>query len=118
MQCSCGKIPTFGDWRKYPQKKEVIDVMNESRLFKIVYYLLSKGHAAAPELAREFEVSVRTIYRDIDALSNAGRQEETAEFTYWIIMYLIMLCYRIRKSRSYYPHYKACPFWTMSMKRK
>lgn len=46
--------------------------MQESRLFKIVYYLLDKGQATAPELAEAFEVSVRTIYRDIDALSEAG----------------------------------------------
>ncbi len=46
--------------------------MNESRLFKIVYYLLDKGQATAPELAEKFEVSVRTIYRDIDVLSGAG----------------------------------------------
>ena len=46
--------------------------MQESRLFKIMYHLIDKGHATAPELAKEFEVSVRTIYRDIDALSGAG----------------------------------------------
>ncbi len=46
--------------------------MQESRLFKILYYLLDKGQATAPELAQRFEVSVRTIYRDIDALSGAG----------------------------------------------
>lgn len=46
--------------------------MRESRLFKIVYHLLDKGQATAPELAEKFEVSVRTIYRDIDALSGAG----------------------------------------------
>lgn len=46
--------------------------MQESRLFKIVYYLLDKGQATASELAEKFEVSVRTIYRDIDALSGAG----------------------------------------------
>lgn len=46
--------------------------MQESRLFKILYYLLNKGQVTAAELAREFEVSVRTIYRDIDALSGAG----------------------------------------------
>ncbi len=46
--------------------------MQESRLFKIVYYLLDKGRATAPELAKYFEVSVRTIYRDVDALSEAG----------------------------------------------
>lgn len=46
--------------------------MQESRLFKIVYHLLEKGQATAPELAEKFEVSVRTIYRDIDSLSAAG----------------------------------------------
>lgn len=46
--------------------------MKESRLFKIVYYLLEKGTATAPELAEELEVSVRTIYRDIDVISSSG----------------------------------------------
>lgn len=46
--------------------------MQESRLFKILYYLLGKEKVTAPQLAEEFEVSVRTIYRDIDALSSAG----------------------------------------------
>lgn len=46
--------------------------MSESRLFKILYYLLDKGTVTAPELAKKFEVSVRTIYRDIDMLSGAG----------------------------------------------
>ena len=46
--------------------------MQESRLFKIMYHLLDKGKATALELAEKFEVSVRTIYRDIDALSGAG----------------------------------------------
>lgn len=46
--------------------------MKEGRLFKIIYHLLQQGRSTAPELARELEVSVRTIYRDIDALSSAG----------------------------------------------
>lgn len=46
--------------------------MQESRLFKIVYYLLEKGKSTAPELSEKFEVSVRTIYRDIDVISSAG----------------------------------------------
>ena len=46
--------------------------MQESRLFKIVYYLLNKEQTTASELAETFEVSVRTIYRDIDVLSGSG----------------------------------------------
>ena len=46
--------------------------MTSSRLLKILLILLEKGHATAPELAEQFEASVRTIYRDIDALSAAG----------------------------------------------
>ena len=46
--------------------------MQESRLFRIVYYLIEKGKSTAPELAQKFEVSARTIYRDIDVISSAG----------------------------------------------
>lgn len=46
--------------------------MSDSRLFKILYYLLDRKRATAPELAAEFEVSPRTIYRDVEALSSAG----------------------------------------------
>lgn len=46
--------------------------MQDSRLFRIVYYLLDKGKSTAPELAEKFEVSVRTIYRDIDIISSMG----------------------------------------------
>lgn len=46
--------------------------MQINRLFKIVYYLLENGKSTAPELAEKFEVSIRTIYRDLDAISAAG----------------------------------------------
>lgn len=41
-------------------------------MFRIIYYLLDKGKSTAPELAEKFEVSVRTIYRDIDIISSMG----------------------------------------------
>ena len=43
-----------------------------NRLLGIIYILLNKGTVTAGELAQRFEVSVRTIYRDIEALSMAG----------------------------------------------
>ncbi len=46
--------------------------MTESRLFRIVYVLLERDNVTARELAEQFEVSVRTIYRDVDRLSSAG----------------------------------------------
>lgn len=46
--------------------------MKQSRLFKIVYYLMEAGKSTAPELAEKFEVSIRTIYRDLDVISAAG----------------------------------------------
>ena len=42
------------------------------RLFEIVYILLNKKMITANELAAYFEVSQRTIYRDLDILSSAG----------------------------------------------
>ncbi len=46
--------------------------MQISRLFQIIYILLKKKSITARELSDHFEVSVRTIYRDIDALCQAG----------------------------------------------
>lgn len=42
------------------------------RLFEIIYILLEKENITAKELAEHFEVSQRTIYRDIENLSEAG----------------------------------------------
>lgn len=43
-----------------------------NRLFQIVYLLMEKPQMTAKELADIFEVSERTIYRDIDKLTIAG----------------------------------------------
>ncbi len=43
-----------------------------NRLLGIVYLLMNKGTVTAKELAERFEVSVRTIYRDVETLSMAG----------------------------------------------
>ncbi len=43
-----------------------------SRLFQMVYLLMEKPQMTAKELAEIFEVSERTIYRDIDKLTMAG----------------------------------------------
>ncbi len=46
--------------------------MKQSRLFEIVYLLLDRGRMTAGELAARFEVSPRTIYRDVETLSQSG----------------------------------------------
>lgn len=46
--------------------------MKIERLYAITLYLLNHGRTSASELAEYFEVSVRTIQRDIDSLCLAG----------------------------------------------
>lgn len=46
--------------------------MRIDRLLSIVVYLLNHGRASAQRLAEEFEVSPRTIMRDLEALDLAG----------------------------------------------
>ncbi len=43
-----------------------------NRLLGMIYILMRQETVTATELARRFEVSVRTIYRDMDTLSAAG----------------------------------------------
>ncbi|QAT42253.1 helix-turn-helix transcriptional regulator [Aminipila luticellarii] len=46
--------------------------MQINRLFQIIYILLDKKSMTASQLAEKLEVSVRTIYRDVEVLSEAG----------------------------------------------
>lgn len=59
MSCSCAIIC-------------VVMIMKIDRLMGILTVLLQNDKSTAPELARRFEVSRRTILRDIDTLAMAG----------------------------------------------
>ena len=51
---------------------EVTYILKLERLLSIIILLLNRRMVQAKELAERFEVSIRTIYRDIDAINAAG----------------------------------------------
>ncbi|MBO8194481.1 WYL domain-containing protein [Streptomyces oryzae] len=46
--------------------------MRADRLLSLLLLLQNRGRMTAPQLAAELDVSVRTVYRDIEALSGSG----------------------------------------------
>lgn len=46
--------------------------MRAERFLSILIIISQKGLVTAKELAEQFEVSLRTIYRDIDKICEAG----------------------------------------------
>lgn len=55
-----------------PLMKLYVMTMKINRLLEITILLINKGTVTAKELAERFQVSTRTIYRDVDVLSSAG----------------------------------------------
>lgn len=53
--------------------------MQIDRLMGILVLLLQRERVTAPQLAERFEVSSRTIRRDVDALCRAGVPVVTAQ---------------------------------------
>lgn len=53
-------------------KAAILPVMRASRLVSLLLLLQNRGQLTAAEVARELEVSERTVFRDVEALAAAG----------------------------------------------
>ena len=81
------------------------------RLFEMLYWLVGRGGATAKELAEHFEISERTVYRDIDALCAAGvplYAEHGRGGGYAKILCSTARCSRGASGRTCLPPCKAC----------
>ena len=77
--------------------------MQINRLFEIIYILLDKKTVTANELAKKFEVSSRTIYRDIEIrrvpeYRFTPTRAKVAEYLFLIILYWTSRLYQ-RKNK-------------------
>jgi predicted DNA-binding transcriptional regulator YafY len=52
--------------------RDILERMRASRLLTILLLLQARGRMTAQQLAEELEVSVRTVYRDMESLGEAG----------------------------------------------
>ena len=90
--------------------------MKLDRLIGILSLLLQREKVTAPELAERFEVSRRTIQRDLEALSKAGIPLVTTQGTGGGIS--IMEGYRVDRTvltaRRCRPSWQDCGVWTAS----
>lgn len=66
--------------------------MKIDRLIAIMNYLLRHGRTSAQKLAEEFEVSTRTIVRDMETLGQAGsRSSRPVGWTAGTVLWTRML---------------------------
>src|SRR5262249_41388197 len=67
------RVACAGDSSAPPHtRRESRDVKRLERLLGMALLLSARRRLRAEELARRFEVSLRTVYRDVRALQNAG----------------------------------------------
>lgn len=86
--------------------------MQTGRLFSILYLLMEHGNMTAKQLAERFEVSPRTIYRDIDLLSGREYQsmparERAAESSSYPTSFWTVRCFLPKSRMKFYSPCKA-----------